>query len=268
MKTRIGVPTHSSSLPLRRWLGQTSAFELHRGSIPEIAAKLRRRDLEAAFVSPIEYARESSEYRILPGFALSSRSGIILHFQEGLKRITSMAANPADASEIVLARIVLAEEFETSPPIVPLTETHLAGLLKRADSALLTGDACFLQETDAYHSLDIAEAWSEMVDLPYVHGVLCAREGAVPVEAVLELASHKWSMERATVTEADLPADPGGSETVRQATAHLRRYSFALDEESEEGLIEFLRYAHYHGMIPDIPAFQSYPMGDEADNEN
>jgi predicted solute-binding protein len=264
MKTKIGVPGRITCLPLRRWLNQSLSYDLHPGYMADHAMMLRRRELDAAFVSPLEYARESSEYRILPGFALSSRSGISLHFHEGLKQIGTMAANPADISEIVLARIVLAEEFEAAPPIVPLAGDDLPAMLRKADSALVTGDAQFLQSRDESHSLDIAEAWSEMVDLPYVHGILCAREGAVPPEAINELARHDWNNVSTRVASSDLP---GGGDAGR-ADVYLRQYSFALTDEAEEGLMEFLRYAHYHGIIPDVPLLRLYPNGDEGDGEN
>jgi predicted solute-binding protein len=264
MKAKIGIPPDMACLPLRRWLGRASSFELFTGPRADIAYKLRRRDLDAAFVSPLEYARESSEYRVLPGFALSSRSGIELHFHEGLKRITAIAANPADAAEIVLARIVLAEEFDTNPPIVPVQVTDLPAMLGKADAALLTGEELFAQEESDYHILDIAEAWSEMVDLPYVHGILCAREDSVTPEAVGELAVQDWVNIPATVSGTDIM----GKETAARANTLLSHYSFSLTDEVEEGVVEYLRYAHYHGFIPDIPLFRLYQTDVEDDDQN
>ena len=265
MKTKIGVPGQMSCLPLRRWLAGAHFFELCQGSMHDLAGQLRRRELDAAFVSPLEYARESSEYRILPGFTLSSRSGVALYFREHLKEIRTMAANPADASEIVLARIVLTEEFEIAPPIVPVAATLVPEMLAKADSALVVGDSHFLQEGDEHHSLDIAEVWSEMVDLPYVHGMLCAREGSIAPEALLEIASHDWGTVSGSISDADLPDASGGKDALHRAEACLRQYSFALTGETEEGLVEFLRYSHYHGIIPDVPLVRLYPTGAEED---
>ncbi len=258
MKTKIGVPSGISCLPLRRWIDGRSSFEVHGGSIVDLAAKFRNRELDAAFVSPIEYARESSEYRILPGFALSSRSGITLHFREGLRTIGTMAADPAGISEIVLARIVLAEEFETAPPIVPSTGARLHDLLKKADSVLLTGDARLREKFEDPNSIDITEIWSDMVNLPYVHGILCARDGAVTPEALKDLASQDWDGILDEVADSDFSAALHGDEQVARAREFLGQCSFGWTTEAEEGLSEFLRYAHYHGMIPDIPQLQPY----------
>jgi predicted solute-binding protein len=261
MKAKIGIPSTLSCLPLKRWLAGTRSFEIQESSVVEIATLFRKRDLQAAFVSPIEFARGSSEYRILPGFALSARFGIALHFREGLRKIGTMAANPADISEIVLARIVLAEEFETAPPIVPSAGGRLQALLAKTDSVLLTGDSRLRELSRDPHSIDIAEIWSDMVDLPYVYGVLCAREGLFPADALSELTSQDWEALSRDVAEEDIPAELRGEGQIVRVNEFLDECSYALSNEAEEGLMEFLRYAHYHGMIADIPLLQPYSSG-------
>jgi predicted solute-binding protein len=258
MKAKIGIPSTLSCLPLKRWLAGTRSFEVHEAPVVEIATRFRKRDLHAAFVSPIEFARESSEYRILPGFALSGRSGIALHFREGLRKIGTMAANPADVSEIVLARIVLAEEFETAPPIVPSAGGRLQTLLAKADSVLLTGDSRLRELSRDPHSIDIAEIWSDIVDLPYVYGILCTREGLFPADALSELTSQDWESLPRELVDEDLQAELRGEGQVARINEFLDECSYALSNEAEEGLMEFLRYAHYHGMIADIPLLQPY----------
>ncbi|MCZ6775533.1 MAG: hypothetical protein O7D34_03630 [Ignavibacteria bacterium] len=60
------------------------------------ALELRKHELHAAFVSPIDYARESSDYRIVPGIAVSSRQAIDLHFRESIRTINTLAVELAD----------------------------------------------------------------------------------------------------------------------------------------------------------------------------
>ena len=267
MKKTIGIPPRLDCLPLKRWMRETGLFEVHEAPMAEIAMKFRKRELAAAFVSPIEYARESSEYRILPGFAVSSRAGITLFFKEGLHTIDSMAADPANLSEIVLTKIVLAEEFDTSPPIIPAIAS-LKTLLSKADSALLTGDAGVREKSGDKHSIDVTEIWSDMVNLPYVHGFLCAREGALTVAESNALAVNEWQEINYEPTLSDLPPDHRGGEQLDRAREYLDQCSFVLNQEVEEGLMEFLRYAHYHGIIADIPLIQLYTAEDGSLSPN
>src|SRR5262245_29595935 len=188
MKTKIGIPSTMYCLPLVTALGSETKLDLEVAAFPDLAQKLRQGDINAAFVSPIEYARESSEYRIIPALAISSRAGVGLYCRKGLRDISTVAADPAFVSEIVLARIVLAEEFERVPAIVPMVGS-LDQMLARADSALVAGDALPLSLKTNPDCIDLAELWSEMVDLPFVHGFLAAREGALDREMVQEICA-------------------------------------------------------------------------------
>jgi hypothetical protein len=75
----------------------------------------------------------------------------------------------------------------------------------------------------------------------------------------------------------------GDFEAVSKAAAHdgrcgslnalrIREYLEGLDfegtEESEEGLREFMRYAYYHGVLPDVPDLQYFSSRPEAEGEH
>jgi len=268
MKTRIGVPSAIFCLPLRARLQHESRLDVQVGTLTDVAWKLRRRETEAAFVSPIEYARESSEYRIIPGPAVSSRTSVGLYFREGLRNIKTLAVDPAFASEIVLAKIVLAEEFDLSTAIVPVMGT-LDQMLARADAALLAGDPLFVESSSHPNSIDLVEVWSEMVDLPYVHGFFSAREGAVPSEDLVRIS------EVTRMVEAHLDRDialemPENTAALSQVAVNefLGRFSYEFSEEVEDGLREFIHYAHCHGVLGDIPDVLFYESDSSWDSES
>ena len=144
-----------------------------------LAIRLRENSVDAAMISPIDYAREGSLYRIVPRLAVSSRdasNAVILQFRQGIRTITSLAVRPHAIGDIILAKIILMEEFDVSPVIVPVG-TAAGAMLERADAALITGDEALLLEAGQKNSIDLVEAWGEMTDLPYVHGMFCFREG-------------------------------------------------------------------------------------------
>ncbi|MDH4068791.1 MAG: hypothetical protein OEV30_00050 [Ignavibacteria bacterium] len=257
MKTRIAIPDTPHCIPLIHLLEEIDSFAVARGTTDAVARMLRRREVDVAFVSPMEYARESSEYRILPGYSVSSLSGIKLCFREGLRTIRSLAADPSRISEIVLAQIVLREEFESRPSIVPIVDAAVDTMLEKAEGALwLPGQT---GQTPPPAALDLVEAWGEMVQLPYVHGVLCVREDFPASDGRAYLLESDL-VEEVRRVEYLLPGPP-------ELLTILEGCEYALDEPAREGIAEFLRYAHYHGMIRDVPSVRMYSAPDE-ENEN
>lgn len=268
MKTRIGVPSTTFCWPLRTRLQRESTLDVQVGTLTDVAWKLRRREIDAGFVSPIEYARESSEYRIILGPAVSSRTSVGLYFRKGLRSINTLAADPAFACEIVLAKIVLAEEFDLSPAIVPVMGT-LDHMLARADAALLAGDPLLVESSSHPNSIDLAELWSEMVDLPYVHGFFSARQGAVAREDIVRIA------EVTRIADAHLDRDmmserPENTAAISQVAVdeYLGQFSYEFSEEVEDGLREFIHYAHSHGVFGDIPDVIFYEPNSSWDSES
>ena len=170
-KTKVGIPSNLYCWALRKILEKESKLELDVAPLPDVAWKLRHGDLHAAFVSPVEYARESSEYRILPSVAVSSRAGVALYVRKGLRDIRTLAADPSFVSEIVLARIVLAEEFERIPAIVPVIGS-LDQMLARADSALIAGDALLVASRANSDNIDLAHYGAKWLTFPMSMGSL------------------------------------------------------------------------------------------------
>jgi predicted solute-binding protein len=262
---RIGIPANLYCKPLLDALSGRKGFTLDVSSFPALAHKLRQHDLQTAVVSPIEYARESSEYRIVASWGISSRSGIALHVKKGLKTIRTIAADPSFAAELVLARIVLAEEFEIIPAIVPMRGS-VDEMLTRADAAMAAGDA-FPRESEQHpDGIDIVELWSEMLDLPYVHGVLVAREGDLPTDDFLRLRAATSVLTSHSGHE-EQPARLFSAALTDAEMKYLEQFSYVLTEESEDGLQEFLHYAHYHGILPDIPSIRYYLSEAQEDEE-
>jgi predicted solute-binding protein len=267
-KTKIGIPSNLYCRPLVMAMQNAITLELDIAAVHDLARKLRQGDLHAGFVSPIEYARESSEYRILPALAVSSHAGVGVYCRKGLRDISTLAADPSLVSEIVLARIVFAEEFERIPAIVPMVGS-LEKMLARADSALVAGDAFPHTLKSNPDCIDLAELWSEMVGLPFVHGFLAAREGGIDRESVQEIISLPTGREIEQWRDHELPFDAQSTLRPDELSRYLDMFTYEMNEEAEGGLAEFLRYAHYHGVLADIPDFRFYPEstseGDEFD---
>jgi chorismate dehydratase len=268
-KKRLGIPGALFLSPLTTTLRRREGFMLTVDAPARNALRLRGHDLDAALLSPIDFAREGSLYRVVPGVAASSQSAnsaITLHFREGLHDIATLAADPAVTSEIVLAKIILAEEFDVSPKIVPF-QGPLDAMLGKADAALLAGDAS-LRETAVRHNVvDLVEAWGEMTDLPFAHCFWCAREEDLTEE---EAKTLRQAGEEGTSLIDEIAADASShahsSIPVAALKAHLETFSYDFSDEAQEGLKEFLRYAYYHAILPDVPDIRWF--GESSEEED
>lgn len=226
---RVGITPDGFVAPADRALRALAGVELTAATPAELAHRMRAHTLDAALLSPLDLARDASLLVVMPGPCVLSRgnsSAITVHFREGLHGVRSLAADPARQAEIVLARIILREEFDLDPVIVPVQDAPEV-MLDRADAALLTGDPSMHYTPGHERSVDLVELWGELTDLPYVHGVLCARPDAVP---------------------------PGLAESIAAAAPPPDAdFTYAFDDSAEDALAEYFRYAYYHGMLPDVP---------------
>ena len=263
---RLGLPPHAYCLPLVSRMKE-GFFSLLVDSAAQNAISLRQRDLDGAFLTPIDYARESSDYCIIPGVAVSSRvpnDTIVLHFKTGLHTINTIAVHPTSTSEIVLASILLSERFDVRPKIVPVFGSF-DQMLEQADAALLVGNDGLELRYEHRNKLDLVEEWADMTGLPYVHGFWCTRASDLASDDVAELRrAHKEGMESLEgVALSEAPKHP--RDTVEGLQQYLESFSFTFTDEEQDAVTEFLRYAYYHGVLPDVRELNFYTAGDEDD---
>ncbi len=236
MPKRIGIVPYRYAAPLAGHLRTAAppAFDIVTASSGILALQLRERTLDGAFLSPIDYAREYQMYRLVPrtGISSSGKSGMIsLFFREGARSISTVAADPGFSSEIVLAHLVLVEKYDVRPSIVPMSGP-VGEMLRRADAALVAGDAA-LQLSDQSNKIDLVDEWTDITDLPFVHGIWVTREGSLSDREIDILAG------------SGIAGSQGGD--------GLPRLDYELSDAPVRGLGEFFRMAYYHGVLHDIP---------------
>ena len=66
----FGIPPHLYCLPVVHDLQMDAGIDVLVDVPTRIAIKMRERELEGAFLTPIDYARESSDYCIIPNVAV------------------------------------------------------------------------------------------------------------------------------------------------------------------------------------------------------
>jgi chorismate dehydratase len=258
--TLLGIPRHLHTKPLTEPLRGNPSFRLVEESRPVLAAKLRENELSAALLSPLDYAKESSEYRIVPKVAVvSAEGGALIRFREGVQHIRTLATDPQYACEIVLAKIILSESFNIEPQIVP-TNFPPDAALAHNDAVLLVGDDAFRNQSA--NTIDVVEEWFELTGTPFVHALWCGREHSLLDDEVrmLQDAQAKGS---AGITEIAMPFAPAAHEAV---TDYLQLFTYALEEQDREALAEFMKYLYYHGVLPDVADLNFFKAGNTMDD--
>lgn len=261
-RKRLALPDHAFCAPIAQ--GLDAVFDVSVDLPARNAIRLRERDLDAAFLSVLDYARDSSDYTIVPGSAISSSAAtetITLHFRESIRTVRTLAVNPATPAEVVLARIVLAEEFDVEPVIVPV-DGSLPHMLQKADGALLVGNASLLASHTRRGAIDLVEVWSAITDLPYVFGIWCSREGALTADEIARL--HR---QHANARSADNVHTPGAETLFADEKAkrrYLQAFAYTLDDQVRAGIKRYIEYAYYHGVLPDIADLTFFPSSDHS----
>jgi len=255
LRKRLGVPADLCWKPLLVHPAEENLFDRQVGVPARHALQLREQNLDAALLTPVDYARDSSALVIISGVGVSSRDAtgsITLIFRDELHTVSTVAIDPSSASEIVLAKILLAEQFDLEPRFVPAIGS-IQERLARADAALVVGDVSLNLATSHPNRIDLVEAWTDMTDLPYVHGVWCAAEGALGADHAQSL---RRAGERAAASLEALAADHVGERfpglSAGDLSAYLHAFSYTLTEEDLDGFGEFLRYSFFHGIVADV----------------
>jgi predicted solute-binding protein len=232
---RIGVLPDLVARPLFSRFREPE-FDVIRDTPGVLGIKLREHQLDGAFLSPLDVARSPRGLRPAGGGSLVARSGgntARMLFREGVRSIRTLSVDPGRLSEIVLAHIVLVEQYDTVPQIVPRACTP-AEALKESDAVLLAGDEA-LDERAIDEGLDLVEEWMDISDLPFVHGLWYVADGA----------RENGGEGHAPGNLFDCPA----------AGSDAGAISYRFDDDARAGIAEFVRLAYYHGILKEIPEF-------------
>jgi predicted solute-binding protein len=242
---RLGIPDDEYLRPLFetvkefcRQKAETSPEYSGLSFVPclNAAERLLNDEVDAAVLSALDYARNSSDVSLYAGFAVSSGGESRLArlvIRSDIRSIARLALGPVSPQDAVLAKIILSEQFEQDAELIS-TEGDVPALLQRADAVVVGGDAALGLDLDL-PMIDLAGEWTAMTELPYVHW-LCA--------------GKKWS-ECSLLTRIFVEMDAGDDLLPDQA-------ALGFGDAERAGLSEFYRYCFYSGILPDVPDIEVF----------
>lgn len=243
---RIGIIDYINVLPM--------TYALETGKVPfegdivkgvpsELNKKFAAGELDASFISSIEYARIGGA---LGEHCIAShgdvKSVLLLSFVP-ISKIRAIHLTKESATSVVLLKVLMKHAFGINPVYTDGT----------ADAELVIGDSALQKARSRDYLLDLGKAWSEFSREPMVFGVFAYKKGCEEKDKLLSAlkASEAWGREneREIIDYASRKTglDRG---VVKDYYSHL---SFSLGNAEKRGLRKFYEYAQKLGEIEKTP---------------
>lgn len=255
--------------------GQVSAdgMEFVRAHPPALGRMLKAGEVDIAPTSSIIYAKNFSDFYILPDFSLSAygRTGSILLFSDvpNLEELEgkTVAVPGTSASSSALLEIILKMK-RISADILYHEEPRLDSMLESADAALLIGDHALKADYDGRRVLcDLGEEWKELTGEKMVYALWVIRKEVAEKspEHVSKfydalVLSRRKAMEEIGNVSASLAEDIGVAPEFMRA--HLETLNYGLGNDVIKGLEEYFDKAYEFGILNRMPPLNFFEVHD------
>jgi chorismate dehydratase len=252
-KLRVGIVNFLNSKPLAWGFLKGHHADLFAPSYhpPALVARLLGQgNLDIGLIPSIEVQRIPN-LRVLPDMCVAARHevrSVLLVSRGPVEEIRRVALDQNSRTSATLVRILLRERYGLDPEYLH-ERPDPERMLGEADAALIIGDPALHVDRERYHIIDLAAEWHELTGLPFVFAVWAVRpEVEIPDLPFYFKSSLRYGLSSldTLVRESAAELDLDTSEVRSYLTENL---SFFLRREEIEGLEEFYRRAHAHGLI-------------------
>ena len=249
---RLGAVSYLNVRPLVYGLEARPDLVSLRFDVPSVCAELLAEgNIDLGMVPSITY-QDRPDDRIVPGVCIGSDgpvASVALFTRKPVAQVRSVALDTSSRTSVVLLKILCARRFRIDPAWVP-HHPDLAGMLGRADAALLIGDpALFAELPEGVEKIDLGAQWTDMTGLPFVWAFWSGREGAADQEVVslLRHAAETGMRHADEVADAYCRDVPAWQSLAREYLHHNLMFEFTT--RAIEGLETYYRAAASLGLI-------------------
>jgi chorismate dehydratase len=252
-KLRVGIVNFLNSKPLAWGFLKGHHADLFAPSYhpPAMVARLLGQgNLDIGLIPSIEVQRIPG-LKVLPDLCVAAHHevrSVLMVSRCPPREIKKVALDQNSRTSAVLLRILLRERFQIEPEYTherPDPERMLA----EADAALLIGDPALRVDRERWLVHDLAAEWHAMTGLPFTFAVWAVRpEVELPDLSFYFKSSLRYGLSSLDNLVRESAAELGldSSEVRSYLTDSLH---FFLRQEEIQGLEEFYRRAHAHGLI-------------------
>jgi chorismate dehydratase len=259
-KLRVGIVNFLNSKPLAWGFLKGHHADLFAPSYhpPAMVARLLAQgNLDVGLIPSIEVQRIPN-LRVLPDMCIAARHevrSVLLVSRGPVEEIRRVALDQNSRTSATLVRILLKERYGLDPEYLH-DRPDPERMLSEADAALIIGDPALRVDRERYRIIDLAAEWHELTGRPFVFAVWAVRpEVDIPDLPFYFKSSLRYGLSSldTVVREAAAELNLDSSEVRSYLTENL---SFVLRQEEIEGLEEFYRRAHAHGLILEPKALE------------
>jgi chorismate dehydratase len=231
-----------------------------RFDVPSICARLLAEGaIDLGMIPSIAYR---PPWSIVPGVCIASEgavASVALFARRPMGEVGTIALDVSSETSAALTRILCARVFGTAPRFVPHAP-DLAGMLARADAALLIGDVALFTDARAHEAekIDLGQVWTDMTGLPFVWAFWAGRPGVADRE-VVEVLQRSADAGMAATDEIAAAYCRNRPDHAAVAARYLREHlAFRLGSAALEGLRTFYREAAALGLVDRSADLQFY----------
>lgn len=246
-RLRIGLFPYLNVQPLIHGLRGDEHAELVIDVPSRTADAFRRGELDLAMVPSLEAA--TLEAPALDGVAIAAEGAVetvLLHHRVPLAEVRTLAADESSRTSVALSKILVTQASGRAPITRPFRAS--AGETATDDAILVIGDPAFAFSQPGYAPLDLAGAWKQAHDLPFVFAVMVVSPRA------LRSGLASWirdAITRGLGAASTIAASYNSGVDAARAEHYMRKViRYDLGPREKEGLALFHRLAQEHGLLP------------------
>lgn len=253
---KIGITRDLFLLPLVDAIMRSQIehpFQVVEQSAPQNCQDLIEKTLDIAFITPIDYAKHSSNLSIVKDIAVFSEGPCkyaLLVFKENLPYFREVGFAGKSQYQ-VLTSVVLKEFYQAE--LEWRFQESLEGNHDEFSSYLLDGDAALENYQALQRFLDIAEEWSDKAEARYFHQLLAVRKGEDAGQLLETLALAREVGIRNVTTIAKAVAATNGNTWDFYHELFDENFRYFPDAAAWGDLSKYFEYLYYHGVLDEIP---------------
>ena len=185
MSLKVGYISYVNVLPLFMGIEKkevTCSAQLSKACPVELNTMITQGQLDISMMSSSAFLDQKDSLELLSSFCISAQGAadsVRLYHKVPIRDLShqELALSPESASSNDLCRVLCRELWHIDPNF---QERDFARPLEAYTAFILIGDPCLRHlEYPGYASIDLAEAWSELTDLPFTFAVFAGHKETV-----------------------------------------------------------------------------------------
>lgn len=247
----LPIAEHFSSL-------KKSGVAAQKQSLQKNYADLIKKKLDAAFISPSDYAKDSSLLKLVKDIAIYNKGEShysIIFFQENLIEIEEIAYHGVSQYND-LAFVLFNEFFKIEPTWKPVKdEIPLEVSLRSYQAVLQNGDEALENYDKVDNRMDVIDQWCDKTELSFIHQVFAVRRDVKETSWIEDIYRSRdmgmKNLKEISETYGKYHNRPP------EFYYHLlkNKFHYSPKENTWEECTEYLNYLYYYGKLPFIPEF-------------